>query len=111
MKDEEKIRTLAHELRHAWQYKNKEYKFKIPNTNFQKFMGNVIYWVSEKELDAHKYAKYYCRDNCKKDMLKILGNIYTIYFVRIMYFVFIVPLMLLTLAYVIVHIVQYLKAA
>lgn len=83
IKSEEKIGTLAHELRHAWQYKNKKYKFKIPKTKYQKNKEKVIYFVSSKELDAHKYAKNYCRDiNEEEGVNKAKINIVCIYILR-----------------------------
>lgn len=53
------IKTLAHEMRHAWQYKNKETK----GFNFDGSEKTNIfnYFFSKKEADARKFAKYYCK--------------------------------------------------
>ena len=53
-----RIGTLAHEMRHAWQFKNKD---KL-NFNFKKTIKNPLaYVVCPKELDANKYARDYCK--------------------------------------------------
>lgn len=58
--DRNRVGTLAHEMRHAWQFKNKDiYKF-----DFNKKTSNILlYLASRKEWDANKYARNYCKTN------------------------------------------------
>ena len=59
VKDPNRIGTLAHEMRHAWQYKNKDKNI----FNFLNSKTNLIaYPFSKKEWDANKYARRYCKN-------------------------------------------------
>lgn len=74
---EKNIGTLAHELRHAWQYKNREqegFNFKKPSGKIGRIIEKINYCGSRKEIDANMYARCYCkmagmekeaRDYCK----------------------------------------------
>ncbi|MDP4092549.1 MAG: DUF3920 family protein [Bacillota bacterium] len=53
VKDENHIGTLAHEMRHAWQYMNQVKEYKFGNKN--------IYDKREKEVNAYKYAIWYLK--------------------------------------------------
>lgn len=73
VKNKQLIGTLAHEMRHAWQYKNKEKKkFKIKvnilNNHDGKFiecLKKIHYtFISRVELDANRYAFYHCIRCC-----------------------------------------------
>lgn len=56
-----RIGTLAHEMRHAWQYENKEkYGFDFFNDSPT---DKCLYYTSKKELDANQYAFKYCMNN------------------------------------------------
>lgn len=60
-----RLGTLAHEMRHAWQYKNKE----IEGFNFtaspvgvvEKIKHQIVYFTGRKEYDANKFALSYCK--------------------------------------------------
>lgn len=55
--DRKRILTLAHEMRHAWQYKNREkYGYKFGEKPFKYWL---TYFFSEKEKDAIEFAKDY----------------------------------------------------
>lgn len=56
------IGTLAHELRHAWQYKNRKEK----GFDFSRSVKER-YLISKKEIDANEYARDYCK---KKSLFK-----------------------------------------
>ncbi|MEO2202412.1 hypothetical protein ABGV42_01495 [Paenibacillus pabuli] len=63
------IGTLAHEMRHAWQYKYRNennFEFEIPQTGFIKRLLQRIkykhnYSFDKRELDANKFAANYCK--------------------------------------------------
>lgn len=66
IKSKNYIGTLAHEMRHVWQYKKAKDKFcwSEPCRNkFKEYLDKMIYLVSEKELDANEYARDYCKKN------------------------------------------------
>ena len=89
LRNEEMIGTLAHEMRHAWQYKNrKKKKFKIKlniitkkDNIFKKMLKSIHYtFFSRVELDANKFAFHYCKLNgFKKDAVKYWKKSYGIY--------------------------------
>ena len=57
--DPKNIKTLAHEMRHAWQYKNREtIGFDFDGSKKTKISDYIF---SKKEADARKFAKYYCK--------------------------------------------------
>lgn len=60
VKDPTAIGTLAHEMRHAWQYKNRtecSFDFSKPTTDL------LTYMISKKEWDANMFAYQYCKQN------------------------------------------------
>ncbi|GGN59269.1 hypothetical protein [Oceanobacillus indicireducens] len=69
VRNEQLIGTLAHEMRHAWQYKNSEkkrfkIKLNITPTN-EKLLKRLLRWMhynffSRVEFNANKYAFRYC---------------------------------------------------
>lgn len=87
VRDVTRIGTLAHEMRHAWQYKYREingYTFRQPPKGKIKRMLARIkyrhnYSFDKRELDANKYAANYCKSvgldtEAERMLNNILGN-------------------------------------
>lgn len=63
VKDLSRIGTLAHEMRHAWQFKNKieeGFCFNVPVNKLEKIKSLIVYLIGKKELDANKFTFHYC---------------------------------------------------
>ncbi|WP_121616651.1 hypothetical protein [Virgibacillus halodenitrificans] len=54
------IGTLAHELRHIYQYNLKYHNFSFPRDFYSK---DPYYWCRLAELDANEFALKYCKGN------------------------------------------------
>jgi hypothetical protein len=61
---EGRVGTLAHEFRHAWQYKNREEEGFVFDHNepLDAKLKLSAYAASEKEADANEFAKAYCKE-------------------------------------------------
>ena len=73
VKQSNKILTLAHEMRHAWQYKNRikeNFDFSDNKTVISKLIEKLTYPFSRKEWDANLYAfRYGFRQGLRKDAI------------------------------------------
>jgi hypothetical protein len=84
MPNKDMIGTLAHEMRHAWQMKHKDYRryFTQPKNNsflmkkIRRFNYLLHYSFRKEERDANKFALNYCkRMGLLKDERRIKLNI------------------------------------
>ncbi|GAV11347.1 hypothetical protein [Paenibacillus sp. NAIST15-1] len=81
VKDINQIGTLAHEMRHSWQYKNKDKENYIFRSSKDKpwiirklirALYLIYYPFNRKELDANKYAVEYCtKTGLQAEVLRI----------------------------------------
>lgn len=71
LRNKTSIATVAHEMRHCWQYfhSSDKFKFKRPakysklRNFFRRIIYDMFYLFNNKELDAEKYSIYYCKRN------------------------------------------------
>lgn len=101
VRDTSKLGILAHEMRHAYQYKweNEKYRWEEGNNRpkektINKFKRKIYYLVCNKELDANKFAYKYCKKN------KINGQILNCFFNVLVTYLFrtIVPVYIILLS-------------
>ena len=94
-----RIGTLAHEMRHAWQYKNRIDKGFSFGVKMGKLKAAIIYLTGKKEFDANYFAFHYCwQVGIKKQAIEHLLKALSTWFFRIAFLT--IPLYLVWLLYI-----------
>ena len=83
-----RIEILAHEMRHAWQYKNKDtegFSFTPRPVGLLALIRHwLVYFTGRKELDANMFALHYCAlMGSKKQVAECLVGIVTTWLFRL----------------------------